>query len=273
MMSPPRCLGLAFVRSSTLHIVLRNDYDVEVFTGDSKTWKAWLQKRRKKQGLTLVEDPKLFRQAVRHCGTEHLLVLADYGWLTRRGVVCLDAEDRGDGIVMLTFNPEGLQRALQGAEAYEPSVVDKWLDKGDVNKRCAGCKELLTKSRCKDTTGPAAKACNQWAAEKGAKAYRAYNLCHLLHLALRNVDDALLHEMTQPKEIWIATYRYAVGRMIKKEWMARYGRILRTAGTSKERLKAINMWVNRYGHVLATGKRGNPPGKLDCTLAGKLKKG
>jgi len=267
----PRCLGLAFVKGEILPIVLRTSYDVKTFTGDIKEWKTWLDKKHKHTPLTIVEDPKQFRDALRHCGTDHLLVLADYGWLSRRGVVCLDAEDRGDGVTILSFNPDSLQSALTGAEEYEPSVVDKWLAKGDPSGRCAGCAHLLTACK-KLELGPAAKACDKWTAETSNKAYRTYNLCHLLHLGLRGTDDALLHELAQPREIWLATYRFALGQLPRKEWQSRYARAMRSAGTSKDRLKAIVLWVGRYGRKLAEGKTEHPPGKLDVKITRKLKK-
>jgi hypothetical protein len=258
------CVGLAFTNSTTLVLVLRNDYAVKTFPADD--WTPWLKKATKTKNrpvVAIVEETEHFESALT-CGAQHVIVLAKLDWLTNRNITCLDAEESEGLPKVKRLSPEGLMRALKENAPYTTSTHDKWRKRGNPANRCAGC-HLLEEAPCKGKKKPESKRCEKYDPKKPKAAY--YNLSNLIYLALKHTnEDAML---ITPKEVWRDTYDFAVGRMGKTEWVGNCGRKLRTAGTSKDKLKLIVEWVAKYGKALAAGKRKNPPGKLDLKLAQK----
>lgn len=261
-LAAPTCVGLAFTNSTTLVLVLRNDYSVKPFP--SEDWGKWIKRAAKGNPVVaIVEDPEHFEQALTS-GARHVIVLARLEWLTHRGIPCLDAEE-ADGLpVVKKLSPEKLMQALRERAPYQPSTSDQWLKRGDASGKCAGC-GLMDIAPCKGKKHPESARCEKY--KVGGAAANRYNLYQLVHLALRHVNEDAL--MMSPKEVWQTTYDFAVGRVPKADWIANCGRKLRTAGTNKQRLRQIVEWVAANGKALAAGKVKNPPGKMDIKLAQK----
>jgi len=256
------CVGLAFTNSTTLVLVLRNDFSVKPFPSDD--WATWIKKQSKRPVVAIVEETENFEAALAS-GAQHVIALAKLDWLTNRGVLCLDAEEIDGLPVVKKLSPEKLMIALRESVAYQQSTNDIWLKRGDPAGKCSGC-TLLEEKPCKGKKHPESPRCEKFTKGQTLVASH-FSLCQLIHLALKNINEDSL--MISPKEAWQMTFDYAIGAMPKGEWIAQCGRKLRTAGTNKQKLKLIVEWVNTNGKALAAGKAKNPPCKKDIKLAQK----
>jgi hypothetical protein len=257
-----KVIGLSFVNLTVLNIVMANkQISLKVYPSDG--WKEWLEDAKgRRMAVGVIEDRKQFRNAL-NSGVLHLIVLADYDWLTRRGIRCLDAKREGDNLIIKNSTPDQIRTALIEGPDHETSEDDTWIAKGNPEGRCAGC-ELL--SDCgHDTKIMSKRPCqDQWRLTTAENAYKYYSLSHLIHFALGSAnEDALL---MRPKEFWKATFDFATGNLTKNDWISQYGRALRTAGTPKGRLQDITLWVKKYGSVLRAENIKNPPTKADVKV-------
>jgi hypothetical protein len=261
-----RVIGLAFINLTVLKIVTSNkQMDLKVYPSDG--WDKWLDDARgRRMAVAVVEDRKHFRTAL-DSGALHLIVLTDYDWLARRGISCLDADKKKDSLTIKNVTPDQIRTALLELPEYTQSDDDKWVAKGNPEGRCAGCKQL---SDCgHDPRIMSKRPCgDQWEPDTTENSYRAYSLSHLIHLALGSAnEDALL---LQPRDFWTATFDFAVGKTNRSDWIAQFGRALRTAGTPKGRLQDIALWAKRYGAALKAGEVKNPPTKADVKMRDTL---
>jgi hypothetical protein len=261
-----KVIGLAFINLTALKVVTVNkQMDLKVYPSDG--WEKWREDAKgRRMAVAVVEDRKHFRNAL-DSGAMHLIVLTDYDWLTRRGVTCLDAAKKGDNLTIKSVTPDQIKTSLLDLPDYQLSENDKWISKGNPEGRCAGCKQLsdcghdpkvMTKRPCE----------TQWEVDSTENSYRSYSLSHLIHLALGSAnEDALL---LRPQEFWKATFDFALGNISRSDWIAQYGRALRTAGTPKNRLQDIALWVKRYGSALKAGEVKSPLTKGDQKMVEAL---
>jgi len=263
-------IGLAYVKPTALHLVVRNrGYDARVFPGDTD-WKKHMASGGRARKVAIVEDKRQLKKAL-DAGLPLIVVCVDdIDWLERRGIKCLDGF-REDGLdKQLAVTPTQIYTELGKAEVFTTSKTDMWLTKSNPKGRCAGCKHLH--GECGYEPIPTAKRpCgDEYEADTSQKAYRSYNLSQLIHVAINGSDEDKL--MDHPQDFWRATYAFAMGKMSRNEWITEHARLLKSAGTSKPKLQAIVMWVKKYGPRLRDSKITNPPSKLDMTLAEKLLK-
>lgn len=264
----PQVIGLAWVKPTALRLVTRNKgYDTRIFPGDIDWTKP---PKGNVKRVAVVEDKRQFQKALDANIPLIVVCINDVKWLERRGIPCLDSRKEGDVDRQLAITPDKIYTELGKTEVFAASMTDIWLTKSSPKGRCAGCKHMH--GECGYDPVPTAKRpCgDQWEADTSAKGYRAYNLSHLIHLALKAADEGRL--MDDPQTFWRATYAFAMGKMGRSEWITEHARLLKSAGTSKGRLQNIVMWVKRYGSRLQQGQVGNPPSALDVKLSDKLLK-
>jgi hypothetical protein len=266
----PQVIGLAYVKPTALRLVVRNKgYDARIFPGDTD-WKKHMASKGSAKKIAIVEDKRQFKKAL-DTGLPLIVVCVnDVDWLERRGIRCLDGRREGDTPIQLAVTPTQIYTELGKTKVYSASKTDIWLTKSNPKERCAGCKQL--QGECGYEPVPTAKRpCgDEWEAAPANKAYLAYNLSQLVHLAVNGADEDRL--MDPPQNFWRATYAFAMGQMNRTEWISDHARLMKSAGTQKSKLQNIVLWVKKYGSKLQEGKIGNPPSKLDLKLADKLLK-
>lgn len=263
----PPVAGVSFIGKAALKIVLANVCEASVYTTATQ-----LEKKKGTFQVVMVEDTSLFNSALKS-GANAVLVIANFGWLERRAITCVDAERRGDTIHMRRITPNDIIVALREGAPFTVGDYDKWLNKGDVTGRCAGC-ALLLSGKCKLSTKPTKKQpCGGKAREElpsdTPQLFNTYSLANLVFLSLHKTNEELL--LATPKEVWAAAYQFAIGEMQRNDWIRGWAQALRSAGTDKWVLKELDKWVKAWGNALAQAKKGGPVSKLDRTLAAKFK--
>jgi hypothetical protein len=272
-------IGLAWIKPTALHLVLRNKgYDARIYPGDTD-WANHMAVPSKLKKVAVIEDKRYLKRALEEELPLIIVCVEDLDWMERRGIKCLDGfKEQGLTTQLevtakkkqLAITPAQIYAELSKADVYETSTTDIWLTKSNPKGRCAGCKNF---EECGFEPTPTAKQpCGgkDWAPEGSPKSYRSHSLSQLIHLALSGADEAKL--MDSPQTFWRSTYAFATGSMSRTEWITDHARMLKSAGANKVRLQSIVMWVKRYGPKLHAKKIGNPPSKLDVKLAEKLLK-
>ena len=276
-----RIIGLTFCSPKTLELIKSlapSPVALATFTGDVKAFKEWARKLEPKvTPIALLEDRAQFK-ALRSAGISHVVAFADFPWLTKRGIVCLDAEaettdDEKHLITVKRTTPADIwnRLLLKGVQVlpHKTSDQDRWLSRSTTEGLCAGCNRL---GDCGSKPTSKRECDDHYKYEKDDSektAYKRYSLGQLLHTSLARCDEKLL--VATPKEIWFGTYRYALGEVTKAAWIANYGRPMKTAGAAKPGLKRIVRWVDKFGEALQAGKIGDPPSKGDVQFALKVK--
>lgn len=261
-------IGLAYVKPTALRLVVRNKgFDARVFPGDTDWTKP---PKGKVKRVAIVEDKRQFQKALNAKLPLIVVCVNDVKWLERRGIRCLDGRWEGDTPIQLAVTPVQIYTELGKTKVYASSKTDIWLTKSNPEGRCAGCKHLHGECGYEPTPTMKRPCGDEWEADTTPKAYRSFNLSQLVHLALRSADEERL--MDQPQDFWRATYAFAMGKLPRTEWITEHARLLKSAGTNKNRLQNIVLWIKRYGPKLQEGKVGNPPSSLDVKLSDKLLK-
>lgn len=234
-------IGLAFIGPEAVKIALNNKkWTAEIYPAES--FGRWYKTDHgKRSRVVLLTDKSRFQEALT-LDVEKIIACCPWSWLEARGIETLDARRKGDGLVIQNnIKPSTIQHALVEVRDYKPSVNDRWLRRG------------------------APKPARE---NRADKSYHTYSLANLVHIALNRADETLL--LIKPKDFWISSYHLATGKISRKAWLARYGRSLISAGTSREDLQNITLWVKKYGRFLIEKKKKKPISKLDLKLAKKL---
>jgi len=265
----PAIVGFSFIRRPVLELLLRNSYDVKVWSND-QAWSAWIAAKHTHPTIAIIEDRTVFDEALSNCGTTYLLVREGFDWLSKKHITSVDAQLDQEGLIVVKSNMtvNQLKAAFKQAKPYQADKYTQLTATSNTAGSCAGC-TLLLQAQCSNKT-PRSKSCSKYKLATAEDSAVPYSLNQLVAKCLLAADIDML--VIAHKAVWKHTYKFAVGKLTRKQWIGVCGRQLLTAKVPKADLRRIGAWVKQNGKALRQGATGPFISKIDKKLAALIKK-